>query len=352
MGAYAQAADTLAARGLAVIPCGGDDGKRPLVKWETLTAATAAANSSAWAKRYRDANVAVLTGPSSLAVVDVDGNSSLAEAMERRCGPTPLVTRTPRGGTHLWYRAQGERTTTRLYGLAVDVRAQGGVIVAPPSVRPDGGSYEIIRGSFDDLERLPTAHLGSLPIRGDVEEGRRNIALFMEVMAAAHRCESETELLVHAEVLNESRCNPPLPHPEVIGVVRSAWKYTTRGRNWVHGGGGGVLVHHREVDLLLGNPDALCLLVFLRKTHAGTGLEVFPLAAKAMAEARALPGWGWKRIRAAADMLERGGHLLLERRGIGRGLPYLYRLADRAVAEMVPESDNSGREMVPESDSK
>ena len=351
MGAYAQAADTLAARGLAVIPCGGGDGKRPLVHWQSLTADDTAANSPAWAKRYKDANVAVLTGPSSLAVVDVDGNSALAEAMERRCGSTPLVTRTPRGGTHLWYRAQGERTATRLDGLTVDVRATGGVVVAPPSVRPDGASYQIVRGSFDDLGRLPTARPGSLPMGGDVEEGGRNITLFMACMEAAHRCESETELLVHAEVLNESRCNPPLPHAEVLSVVRSAWGYTAKGRNWVRGGTGGVLLDVREVDLLLGDPDALCLLAFLRKTHGGTGLRVFPVAAKAMADARTLPGWGWKRIRAAADALVIGGHLRMERRGVGRGVPHLYRLAEGA-AEMVPQSANTGREMVPESDTK
>lgn len=325
MGAFAQSAADLGARGLAVIPCGGGDGKRPLVSWQALTASDTAANSSAWVKRYRDANVAVLTGPSSIAVVDVDGNSALAEAMERRCGSTPLVTRTPRGGTHLWYRAQGERTTTRLDGLTVDVRATGGVVVAPPSVRPDGAGYEIARGSFDDLERLPTARPGSLPMGGDVEEGGRNITLFMACMEAAHRCESETELLVQAEVLNESRCNPPLPHAEVVGIVRSAWSYTTRGRNWVHGGSGGVLVHHREIDLLLGHPDALTLLAFLRRTHADKS-EPFCIASKSMAEANVLPGWSRHRIRDAVEVLVRGGHLLLARQGTSRGNPSLFAL--------------------------
>ena len=90
--------------GLVVFPCGKDDGKRPLVKrWERPKAAKTIA---VWAQRFAAANIGVDCGLSGCVVVDID-KAELVEKMLERFGDTPLMTRTPSGGVHLWYRKLG-----------------------------------------------------------------------------------------------------------------------------------------------------------------------------------------------------------------------------------------------------
>src|SRR5687767_5580732 len=100
MGAFADAAIELHARGMGVIPTGGEDGKTPLVrgwsKWRGQTRETV----EAFARKHPAANVGVITGLSRLTVVDCDDERTLADA-ESRFGHTPLVARSPRGGGHL-----------------------------------------------------------------------------------------------------------------------------------------------------------------------------------------------------------------------------------------------------------
>ena len=91
-------------------------------------------------------NIAIVTGTiSGVVVVDADW----AEAM-RWCGhlpPTPWQTRTGRGGYHLWYRHPGDivanktKLRTREGKLAIDVRGDGGFVIAPGSIHASGAEY-------------------------------------------------------------------------------------------------------------------------------------------------------------------------------------------------------------------
>jgi hypothetical protein len=175
-GPFRNAASELLARRLAVLPCGGEDGKVPLIKWRGCKRLPSLAFVEKMAQRHPHANVGIITGQlSGVTVVDCDDGAAVA-AMIRRCGDTPLKTRTPNGGVHLWYRHAGEGCAElRGEGLNVDVRGTGGIIIVPPSVRPTGPyagcTYEFIEGSWDDLTRLPAAYPGSLPMpdaRGQV----------------------------------------------------------------------------------------------------------------------------------------------------------------------------------------
>lgn len=94
-------------------------------------------------------NVGLRTGtqPSgrALLVVDVDGGRGPLAALGERLGaplPRTLCARTARGW-HLVYAAPpDQRNAVRLGGIAgVDVRAEGGQIVAPPSVHVTGARY-------------------------------------------------------------------------------------------------------------------------------------------------------------------------------------------------------------------
>jgi hypothetical protein len=110
-GPFGAAALDLAARGLAVIPVGGADGKVPLIAWANWRRPPGKNFLQKLACKHGAANVAILTGLSSLTVIDVD-RADLADAMLERFGPTPLIAETPSGGRHHYYRSGGERSTT------------------------------------------------------------------------------------------------------------------------------------------------------------------------------------------------------------------------------------------------
>ena len=137
----------LHALGLVILPCCGDDGKRPSVKgWERPKSAKTVAT---WAQRFASANIGVACGASGVVVVDVD-RPELEDAMLRRFGDTPLLTRTPSGGAHLWYRKLGPVRSGNLRpGLEVDIKSDGGFVVVPPSLSSKG-VYAFERGSWDD----------------------------------------------------------------------------------------------------------------------------------------------------------------------------------------------------------
>ena len=108
---FAVSAEALWHAGLAPIPVGGEDGKKPLVtrftKWEHRPGLSTIRK---WIDKFPGANVGIVTGPlSGVSVVDVDSAAPLVQdQVIKRFGNTPLQTRTPRGGRHLYYRYNGE----------------------------------------------------------------------------------------------------------------------------------------------------------------------------------------------------------------------------------------------------
>ena len=99
---------------------------------------------SSWWRMWPDANVGLATG--ELIVIDVDG--ALGEASLQRLqdehGPLPATLEATSGrGRHLYFADPSEplgNSVGRLGG-GLDVRGNGGYIVAPPSLHADGHRY-------------------------------------------------------------------------------------------------------------------------------------------------------------------------------------------------------------------
>ena len=171
-GPYSRAAPDLYGRGLSIIPVGGVDGKRPLVRFGAWKRQPPAEYLGRTVQQYPDANVGVVCGLSGVTVVDVDRKDAserqfadLVENVIRRFGDTPMKVCTPGGGLHLWYAHGGERSINRLDDMQVDIKAHGGFVVAPPSLRPTGDNagrqYRFLEGNWDDLARLPSTRTGT-----------------------------------------------------------------------------------------------------------------------------------------------------------------------------------------------
>jgi hypothetical protein len=111
------------------------------------------------------ANVGVATGESGLVVVDLDGEAgveSWRRLQDEHARVETLTSKTPRGW-HLWFKAPADvevRNSASRVGRNIDVRAQGGYVVAPPS-RVDGtadkpgGCYRWARSSVTRPTELP-----------------------------------------------------------------------------------------------------------------------------------------------------------------------------------------------------
>src|SRR5579871_649922 len=166
-----------AARGWLVLPvhtpldegcsCGGDCGASAGKHPRTLHGLKEASRNPdriwSWWRRWPDANIGIRTGQESgLVVLDVDarhnGEASLEalEATYDRLPPT-LTAHSGGGGRHLYFQYPGERipNSAQVAGFSgVDVRADGGYIVAPPSLHQSSQSYAW-EEPLHPLEALP-----------------------------------------------------------------------------------------------------------------------------------------------------------------------------------------------------
>ncbi len=123
-------------RGWPVIPV---NGKTPAVPWAAYQRQRPTLDQvRQWFASNVNYNLAVVTGRiSDLVVIDCD---TAEDAMWWRQNhvETPLVVTTGRGGSHFYYRYPKCEVGNRagILGRKIDVRGEGGLVVAPPSIHP------------------------------------------------------------------------------------------------------------------------------------------------------------------------------------------------------------------------
>src|SRR4051812_18422054 len=132
--------------------CGRSIGKHPRIDGWQKSRAKDEATIAGWWREWPDASVGLLTGePSKFIVLDVDpdsGGEESLEALEGAHGPLPhtQVSRTGSGGKHFLFEYPGMRVRNSVKKIApgIDIRGDGGQIVAPPSAHRSGKSYQWI----------------------------------------------------------------------------------------------------------------------------------------------------------------------------------------------------------------
>jgi hypothetical protein len=238
-----EAALAYAARGWPVVPIEAR-GKRPLVAWLDLQSRVASPEEiDAWYRRWPDANVGIVTGiTAGLVVLDVDarhaGTASLAALeSERGALPRTVEATTGGGGRHFYFAHPGGRVPNRVaLEPGIDLRGDGGCVVAPPSVHPSGNRYAWAsdRGPGETpLAPLPSWLRQHAPqsghslqhwrrlVRDGVAEGERNATI---AALTGHLLWHGVDAAVALELLlawNRQRCRPPLDDDEVARVVAS-----------------------------------------------------------------------------------------------------------------------------------
>jgi|SRR5579864_272467 len=223
----------------------GSIGKHPRVAWKSEATSDPKKIAEFW-KRWPEANIGIVTGAASgLFVLDVDDKENRAGSLELRKlieanSPLPETLSVATGtGHHLYFRHPSVHIPTRAGDIAIglDVRGDGGYIVAPPSLHSNGRRYEWsnkgteIASAPDWLLSLATtesvsgANTALLTDDKTIPEGHRNYTLFRMVCGLFQSGMPPTDVQMAALVLNLHRCSPPLPEGEVKGIVESASKY-------------------------------------------------------------------------------------------------------------------------------
>lgn len=234
-------------RGWSVIPIRPHD-KRPAIRWLEYQHRLASEDEiKKWYQRWPDGNVGIVTGViSGLVVLDIDpkhgGDDSIAKLIQEH-GPLPHTTEatTGGGGRHVYFAHPGGIVRNKV-GLVpgIDLRGDGGCVVAPPSVHASGKSYSWLQDhdpKRSTLAPLPGWLLGEATgvqqrpghtleywrhlVAEGVAEGERNntIASF-----TGHLLWHGVDPDVAQELLlcwNRIRCQPPLSDEEVIRTVES-----------------------------------------------------------------------------------------------------------------------------------
>ena len=222
----------------------GSAGKHPRTKHGLIDRTKDEAQIRWWWAKWPRANVGIATGlASGFAALDEDprhgGDESLAELVALH-GPLPQTVEvlTGGGGRHLYF-ALGEAMQSRngiLPGL--DLKSEGGYVVAPPSLHASGRGYEWEASSRPGevalaplpqwVRELRSAHSPTFATDqgGDrIPTGYRHSALVSFAGTMRRRGLTETEMLGALFVVNIERCDPPLTEPEVRVIAQTIATY-------------------------------------------------------------------------------------------------------------------------------
>lgn len=234
-------------------------GKHPRTPRGLNDASRSPKDIATWWKRWPDANIGVVTGREhGLVVVDVDapGLKIWGELRDTHGNVDTLSSQTGGGGEHHYFQTNGTKYKSTSssgrkndqLGTGIDTKAEGGYVIAPPSLHVSGLQYE-----WDNTE----ADIGTMPDwletrmpRYDeapnpppiLETGEQDAwvsRLLLEGAPKGERNNSATSLagymlnqkhlptdivLAQLRVFAE-KCQPPMSLQEVTGIVRSVRRY-------------------------------------------------------------------------------------------------------------------------------
>jgi hypothetical protein len=250
-----------AARGWHVFPCWPPDaaacrnmephkrGKTPACAHGVIDATTDYNIVKGWWGNA-DFNIGIRTGKESgFFVIDVDGDAGEAELkkLEDQFGALPptLESITGRGGRHLCFQIDGHpiRNSTSVFAPKIDVRANGGYIIVPPSLHGLGKRYAWSVDSTDSpvaapawvIERAIRAKFtpgGDIPpprplsewaatFAGPITEGTRDDTMASIAGYLLRRNVGAAVTLEIARAVNAVHCQPALPDCELVRIINS-----------------------------------------------------------------------------------------------------------------------------------
>lgn len=221
-------------KGLSIIPVGKD--KKPLISWKDYQERHATTEElNRWFSNP-EANIAIVTGKiSGITVLDCDSQDAINRFRMMYTGLTPAV-KTPRG-MHFYYKYQeGVRNTVRVGNLDMDVRGEGGYVLAPPSINAQGQEYKwhVSLSSLNALDSFSFLNIYNARARESLQpstlstnvykyftQGRRDEDLF-HVANCLIKGGAKADIVQQVLETLALSCNPPFPEKEINTKIQSA----------------------------------------------------------------------------------------------------------------------------------
>ena len=227
-------------------------GKHPRIKNWGEEATTDPEKIKAWWLKAPSANIGIPMGEKSgLVALDVDtrhnGDQSLKEMLaELGDLPETVTATTGSGGKHFVFKYTEELALKNVVGFreGLDVRTQGGLIVAAPSMHASGSAYrwddgkspfdmpaaEMPKWLVEEIQKvgtqLTTKKKAEKPApRQKIKEGGRNNHLTSLAGSLRRKGISEDGILATLRAENTDRLEPPLDDETVEAIAKSITRY-------------------------------------------------------------------------------------------------------------------------------
>lgn len=243
---FSEAALRYAALGLAVIPLRPKDKMPMFDNWPEIATADKGLVSRWWQQNPM-ANVGIATGQKSrVFVLDVDvlkGGRDSYDDMLNKHGQFPDTWHqiTGSGGFHLFFRYPNFRVGNAA-GIfpGIDIRGDGGQVVAPPSIHPNGRRY--VWDSIDQIEQMPLAeapgwlldtlqnrsvrtHSDKFPLAVQIPKGVQHETLVALAGMMRRLGLNADEIMPTLMDVNRKRCTEPGPQENVQQIAESMMRY-------------------------------------------------------------------------------------------------------------------------------
>jgi Bifunctional DNA primase/polymerase, N-terminal/Primase C terminal 1 (PriCT-1) len=248
------AALELAEKGLAVFPC-QPRGKAPACDAGLHAATTDPERINRWWQSFPDLNIGIATGAASrVFVLDIDGDdgeASLRKLEGEHSALPPTIEVITGKGRHCYFQFGKHKigNSAGQLGTGLDIRGNGGYVIAPPSIHPSGRSYAWSVDAAQDFAAAPDwlitkieapkanskvgkplEHWHSV-LTEPIRNGQRNTTLASIAGKLIHSGLHDVTLIYDLVMcVNIARCEQQLPADEVETIVISVMQRHLRGR--------------------------------------------------------------------------------------------------------------------------
>jgi len=217
--------------------------KHPMTKRGHKDASSDLTHIRSWWSKWPQANIGIVTGSASnIVVLDIDPRHGgdhelklLEEANENLSLESSVIT--GGGGSHYYFHSSDFLKNRTNIKPGIDLRAEGGFIVAPPSIHISGQPYQWLNASEFEIPTIPSWLLAILSTKEKkqyskqlnpdqtIQEGRRNDTLAS--LAGLLRKHNLDRSMIQKclQSLNKQICYPPLDSVEVTSIANSISQY-------------------------------------------------------------------------------------------------------------------------------
>ncbi len=242
--------------GLCIIPM-RQDTKSPYIGWKQYqTEMPTRDNIVEWWEQWPDAMIGLVTGDlNGICLLDVDSVEAGKKIREIAPDIGDPHAKTPRPGWHWYFKSPKGLTCHDGVSTEIDIKAQGGLAIIPPSNR-NGKSYKFISPDFDfrNLQSLPEEIIDSFNLcigslskdininisstsGNDSPQDVHKMSTSVQMLEKGER-DKQLFHLAHHLVKGKMpigniekflhffavRCKPPYPEKEISAKIKSALK--------------------------------------------------------------------------------------------------------------------------------